>query len=103
MTDRDNIRIILSSYNGIRAMDEYLSKEYVLKDIEDYLNDFLEINEVADIDINEEKDYVTTNFTLLRNLQDCLLILPKINASIELLIMIKHKIKKIKEEGTDNL
>lgn len=98
MTNQEQFRNLVSSYFGIENMDSYSSKVYVLKDIEEYIKDFIEINEINDVDFKKEVEYVKDNVSLIRNLQDSLLILPKIKADLELILMVKHKIKELKEE-----
>ena len=61
---KDTYRYLIGAYFGIREMDEYSSKEYVLKDIEDYIKDFLSVNEI-DFDIEKEKDDVLDNVSLI--------------------------------------
>ena len=48
--ERENLfNLYVEAYFGVREMDEYDLKEYVLKDIENYIKDFVYTN---DIDIN---------------------------------------------------
>ena len=98
MTNQEQFRNLVSAYFGIQNMDEYNSKVYVLKDIEEYIKDYIEINEIDDVDLKKEVEYVKDNVSLIRNLQDSLLILSKVKAPLELILMVKHKIKVLKEE-----
>lgn len=98
MTNQEQFRNLVSAYFGIENMDEYNSKVYVLKDIEEYIKDYIEINEIADVDFKKEVEYVKDNVSLIRNLQDSLLILSKVKAPLELILMVKQKIKDLKEE-----
>ena len=41
---KDQFRYLVGGYFGITYMDEYPLKEFVLKDIENYIRDFIEIN-----------------------------------------------------------
>mgnify|MGYP002581105012 CR=1 FL=1 len=52
--ERENLfNLYVEAYFGVREMDEYDLKEYVLKDIENYIKDFVYTN---DIDINYAKE-----------------------------------------------
>ena len=44
MNIKDTFRYLVGAYYGIEEMDEYLTKEYILKDIENYIKDYLEEN-----------------------------------------------------------
>ena len=98
MTNKEQFRNLVSAYLGIENMDSYSSKVYVLKDIEEYIKDYIEINEITDVDFKKEVEYVKDNVSLIRNLQDSLLVLPKVKADLELILMVKKRIKELKEE-----
>lgn len=98
MTNQEQFRNLVSAYFGIENLDEYKNKEYILKDIKDYIIDFIEINEINDVNFDREVEYVKDNVSLIRNLQDSLLILPKVKADLELILMVKKRIKELKEE-----
>ncbi len=99
---KDTYRYLIGAYFGIREMDEYSSKEYVLKDIEDYIKDFLSVNEI-DFDIEKEKDDVLDNVSLKTKLQDALIVLPKVNATLELTLLVKARLKRIREEELEEM
>ena len=93
MTIEDNYRLLYSGLLGIREMDEYTSKEYILKQVEDYINDFkkqynLGLNYQ---EINDELD----KQELVRKLQDSILVLNMINGPLELKLMIQKKLKEL--------
>lgn len=94
----DQFRYQVGAYYGILSMDEYDLKVYILKDIENYIRNFIEQNPIPNFDYKEESRKVEDELPLMTKLQDSLLILPKIDAPIELILLVKNKIKKIKEE-----
>ena len=97
MNLQDQYRLLLGGYYGVREMDEYSLKEYVLQDIENYIKTFLaeHHNEQYDHDkIMEELEQLP----LKRKLQDALIVLNKMNGSIELVLLIKKKLKEIHEQ-----
>ena len=93
MTLEDNYRLLYSGYLGIREMDEYTSKEYILKQVLEYIDDFkkqynlgLNYNE-----INDELD----KLDLVRKLQDSILVLNMIDGPLELKLLIRKKLKEL--------
>lgn len=90
----NEFKTYVGAYYGVNSMDEYDLKVYVLKEIEQDIKDFILVN---DLDKNEclllAKE-VEEKVSLKTKLQDSLLILYKMNASMELIFMIKNKLKK---------
>lgn len=93
---KDQFRYLVGGYYGITYMDEYPLKEFVLKDIENYIRDFIEINPIDDFDYKYESEEVNDKVPVLVKLQDSLLVLNKINADMELVLLVKKKIKSMK-------
>lgn len=93
----NEFKTYVGAYYGVNSMDEYDLKVYVLKEIEQDIKDFILVN---DLDKNEclllAKE-VEEKVPLKTKLQDSLLILYKMNASMELIFMIKNKLKKYNE------
>ena len=98
MNLEDTYRYMIGAYYGVQEMDEYNLKEFVLKDIEDYIKDFFSNNPIKDFDYEEEARKVLKERSLKTKLQDALIVLPKVNASTELVLMVKKRIKKIHDE-----
>lgn len=90
----NEFKTYVGAYYGVNSMDKYDLKVYVLKEIEQDIKDFILVN---DLDKNEclllAKE-VEEKVHLKTKLQDSLLILYKMNASMELIFMIKNKLKK---------
>ena len=86
----NEFKTYVGAYYGVNSMDEYDLKVYVLKEIEQDIKDFILVN---DLDKNEclllAKE-VEEKVPLKTKLQDSLLILYKMNASMELIFMIKN-------------
>ena len=97
-TLKDTYRYLVGGYYGIREMDEYSLKEFILKDIEDYIESFITENPIPDFNYDEEREKVEKELSLIVKLQDSLLVLPKVNAPMELVLLVKEKIKKCKEK-----
>lgn len=91
---KDQFRYLVGGYYGVGLMDEYPLKEYVQKDIENYIRDFIEINPIDDFDYRAEALLVKEKVSDKVKLQDALLVLNKINASMDLVFMVKARLKK---------
>ncbi len=102
MNLEDTFRYMVGAYYGISEMDEYDLKEYVLKDIEEYIMQFIKENPIKDFDYNREALEVESTRELKTKLQDSLVVLPKVNASTELILLVKARLKKIREDEIDN-
>ena len=98
MNNIDTYRYLVGAYYGISELDEYNIKEYILKEIQDYIDDFCKDNNLNKEDINREREDVKDNVSLKVKLQDALLVLPKINAPTELTLLVKERLKRIREE-----
>ena len=84
-------RYLVGGYFGVSMIDEYPIKEYVLIDILNYIKDYKTTNNI-DID---EMEYIKDNYSDRTKLQDALLLLNKMEASMDLVLMVKNKLKKL--------
>lgn len=90
--------MLCSAYFGIREMDEYKLKEYTLKKISDYIKSFVYDNPIDGFDYRTEATKVEDEWELKTKLQDSLIVLPKIEENIELVLMVKERLNKIRED-----
>jgi len=90
----NQFRYLVGGYYGVSLMDEYALKEYVLKDIENYIRDFIEINPIDNFNYKEEALIVKDTVSERVKLQDALLVLNKMNGPMDLVLLIKKKLKK---------
>ena len=102
MSNIDTYRYLIGAYYGIAEMDEYEIKEFILKELKEYIEDFCKENELSKEDIEKNREDVAENVSLKTKLQDALIVLPKINASTELSLLVKERLKKIREEELDS-
>lgn len=96
MTIEEEYRLLVSGYYGIYEMDEYGLKVYILKEIENYIKEFI-------------KEYPLTNYNYLQvaeavekeplktKLQDSLLVLHKIKGPLELILLIQNRLSDMKK------
>ncbi len=102
MNLEDTFRYLVGAYYGVSEMDEYDLKEYILKDIEEYIKSFVKDNPIKNFDYIKEAEDANNDRTLKTKLQDSLVVLPKVNASTELILLVKARLKKIREEELEN-
>lgn len=98
MNHEDTFKTLIGAYYGVEGLDDYSLKEYVLHDLEKYILNYVETNQ-GKMDYSSLADFVRDKVLFKTKLQDCLIILPKLNASMELLFLIKEKIRDINEEA----
>lgn len=95
---KDQFKYLVGGYYGITYMDEYPLKEYVLKDIENYIETFIEINQIDNFNYKEEAKKYEEELSEITKLQDSLLVLNKINASMELVLLVKKRLKTLTDK-----
>ena len=95
---KDQFKYLVGGYYGITYMDEYPLKEYVLKDIENYIKDFIEINPIDNFNYQEAAEKYEEELSEITKLQDSLIVLNKINASLELVLLVKERLKKLNQK-----
>lgn len=103
MNIKDTFKYLVGAYYGIREMDNYELKEYVLKDIENYIRDFVKDNYIENLDYEKEARIIEDEMELKTKLQDSLIVLPKVNAPMELVLLVKTRLKELREEELENL
>lgn len=95
----DEFKYLVGGYFGIREMDNYDLKVYILKDIEDYIRNFIETNPIESFNYKEEAEKINDYMSLRTKLQDSLLVLNKIDAPMELVFMVKQRLKDMSNES----
>ena len=89
---RDRLNLLVEAYYGMMEMDEYELKVYEAKKIKDEIDNFVKEYNINDFDY----EYVKDNISLRTKLQSLLIVLNKNNGPIELILLIK---KRLKEES----
>lgn len=90
----NQFRYLVGGYYGVSLMDEYPVKEFIMEDIKNYIINFIEINPINGFDYKKEADDIKDNVSEKVKLQDALLVLNKINAPMDLVFLIKKRLKK---------
>ena len=91
---RDTFRYLVGGYYGVELMDEYPLKEYVLEDIKNYIINFINVNPIDKKKKKKEASKVNDELSDKVKLQDALLVLNKVNASMDLVLLVKKRLKK---------
>ena len=92
----NQFRYLVGGYYGVSLIDEYSLKEYILKDIENYIRDFVKVNPIDNFDYVEEANKIKDNVSDKVKLQDALLVLNLMKGPMELVFLIKERLKKYK-------
>ena len=92
----NQFRYLVGGYYGVNLIDEYPLKEYILKDIENYIRDFVDQNPIDNFNYEEEALLIKDKVSDKRKLQDALLVLNLMKGPMELVFLVKEKLKKYK-------
>ena len=92
----DQFKYLVGGYYGVNLIDEYPLKEYILKDIENYIKDFVFDNPIDSFDYEKEALKIKDSISDKVKLQDALLVLNIIKAPMELVFLVKNRLKKYK-------
>ena len=91
----NQFRYLVGGYYGVSLMDEYPLKEFILKDIENYIRDFIEINPIDNFDYKGEAEIIKDNVSDKTKLQDALLVLNKMHGPMDLVLLVKKRLKQM--------
>jgi len=97
MTLENEYKLLVSGYYGVAEIDEYSSKVYVLKDIENYIKDFIKQYPLPNYDYSGIA-LELEKLPLKTKLQDSLLILNKVKAPLELTLLIRNRLNEMKKD-----
>ncbi len=91
----NQFRYLVGGYYGVSLMDDYSLKEFVLKDIENYIHDFIEINPIDNFNYKAEAEKIKDTVNERVKLQDALLVLNKMNGPMDLVLLVKKRLKEM--------
>ena len=91
---KDQFRYFVGGYYGVSLMDEYPLKEFILKDIQEFLTNFIECNPIDSFSYLEEAEKIKDEVSDRVKLQDALLVLQKIQGPMDLVFLIQKRLKK---------
>lgn len=93
MNTYNELKILYGAYYGICYMDEYMNKEYILKDIKKLIDEYINKNNMY---YHDEVESEALKQSIKVDLQDSLIVLKRIDAPLELVLLVKEKIRNIK-------
>ena len=93
ITLEERLNLLVEAYYGILEMDEYDLKVYEAKKLEDEINNFIKEYNLNNFDF----EYVKNNISLKTKLQSLLIVLNENNGPLELILLIKRRLKDINE------
>ena len=93
MTMEDEYKLYVECYYGILLIDEYELKEYELKKIEKLIKNFE--NTYINVPYEKIKEYVKDKVSDKTKLQSSLIVLNNINGPMELILLIREKLKNL--------
>ena len=96
MNIEDELKYLIGGYLGIREMDEYDLKVYVLEEVEKYIKSYIDENFTYSFNYKKRVESINDELSLKTKLQDSLLVLNKTNGPMELVYLIKKRLRKMK-------
>ena len=94
MKIEDTYRYMIAGRFGIELIEEYKLKEYILIEVDKYIEDFINTNNI-NFDIEKVKEEVRDTYSDRVKLQDSLLILQSMNGPMELVFLVKAYLKRL--------
>lgn len=97
MSLKDEFKLLVGGYYGVCYLDEYDLKVYILKEIEEYIKSFIETNPIDSYDYRENAIAFESCLSMKTKLQDALIVLHRIKAPMDVVLLVKKRIKKIED------
>lgn len=94
----NQFKLLVGGYFGVLELDNYDLKVYILKDIEEYIRNFIMVNPIPHYNYKEKTLEYKDSLALKTKVQDALIVLHKIEAPMEVVLLMKAKLKKIEQE-----
>jgi len=88
-TLEEKLNLLVEAYYGLLEMDEYDLKEFELKKLKDEIDNFINEYNINNFDFESVKN----NISLRTKLQSLLIVLNKNNRPLELILMVKRRLK----------
>ena len=90
----DQYNLLCEAYYGIELIDEYSLKVYELKKVEELINNFKKNYKIDNFDYEKHFNYVKDNVSNKTKMQSSLIILNRSNGPLELILLIKKRLKE---------
>ena len=95
MNTYNELKMMYGAYLGISEIYEYKTKEFILNELQNLIDKYIEKNNMY---YHEEVLEEAKKQSLITDLQDSLIVVKRMNVSMELILLIKEKIRNLKEE-----
>lgn len=89
----NQFRYLVGGYYGVGLMDEYPLKVYMMKEIEEYIKAVVQENPIPNFDYKKEAEDIKENMSDKTKLQDALIVLNLIKGPMDLVFLIKERLK----------
>ena len=89
ITLEEKLNLLVEAYYGLFEMDEYDLKEFELKKLKDEIDNFINEYNINNFDFESVKN----NISLRTKLQSLLIVLNKNNGPLELVLLVKRRLK----------
>lgn len=89
ITLEEKLNLLVEAYYGLFEMDEYDLKEFELKKLKDEIDNFINEYNINNFDFESVKN----NISLKTKLQSLLIVLNKNNGPLELILLVKRRLK----------
>ncbi len=99
MTEReikDRYRYLVSGYFGVKSVEDYPHRLFLLKDLKEYISQYVEDTFIEDFDYEGEATRIEREISRKDKLQDALIFLNEIDGPIDIIIDIKVMLKDLK-------
>ena len=91
ITLEERLNLLLEAYYGLFEMDEYDLKEFEIKKLKDEIDNFIKEYNIN----NTNYESVKNNVSLKTKLQSLLIVLNENNGPLELILLVKGRLKEI--------
>ena len=92
-TLEERLNLLVEAYYGLIEMDEYELKEFELKKLKDEIDNFIKEYNINNTDFESVKN----NISLKTKLQSLLIVLNENNSPLELILLVKRRLREIDE------
>ena len=96
MDTHDQYKLLIGAYYGVKSLDEYALKEYLLNDIRKLIDGFKKEHSNSELNFDELESEFEKTLSKRTKLQDALIVLHDMDASMEAILLIRAKIKEEK-------
>lgn len=99
----EQFKYLVGGYFGVELLDEYDLKVYLLKDIEKYIIDFFNANSLKKLNYMKKAMEIKEELSEKEKLQDALLVLNMIEAPMDVIFLIKKKLKTMNSKNNKTI